>query len=86
MPGIYLVSYYFQGDPTAGNETISVRVTFKWNTSRREFYFYVTGGTFILEPAVSNTMVIEVTSSNATLSFKNPLAIGHVTTLSGDNS
>ena len=26
-PGIYLVSYYFQGDPTAGNETISVRLT-----------------------------------------------------------
>ena len=37
----------------------------------QEFYFYVTGGTFILEPAVSNTMVIEVTSSNATLSLQN---------------
>ncbi|ADH07849.1 triple helix repeat-containing collagen [Bacillus thuringiensis BMB171] len=83
-PGIYLVSYYFQGDPTAGNETISVRLTLNGTQVAGSFIFYVTGGTFILEPAVSNTMVIEVTSSNATLSLQNgPLAIGHVTTLSG---
>ena len=45
--------------------------------SQGVLFFYVTGGTFILEPAVSNTMVIEVTSSNATLSLQNgPLAIG----------
>ncbi|MGQ0416010.1 hypothetical protein ACT4UL_11345, partial [Bacillus sp. HC-TM] len=55
-----------------------------WASCNASFIFYVTGGTFILEPAVSNTMVIEVTSSNATLSLQNgPLAIGHVTTLSG---
>ncbi|WP_436628145.1 hypothetical protein [Bacillus thuringiensis] len=37
-----------------------------------------------MEPAISNTMIIQVTSSNSTLSLQNgPLAIGHVTTLAG---
>ncbi|MBG9491868.1 BclA C-terminal domain-containing protein, partial [Bacillus thuringiensis] len=82
-PGIYLVSYYFQGDPTAGNETISVRLTLNGTQVAGSFIFYVTAG-FVLEPAISNTMIIQVTSSNSTLSLQNgPLAIGHVTTLAG---
>jgi hypothetical protein len=82
-PGIYLISYYFQGDPTAGNETISVRLTLNGTQVAGSFIFYVTAG-FILEPAISNTMIIEVTSPNSTLSLQNgPLGVGHVTTLSG---
>ena len=38
-PGIYLVSYYFQGDPTAGNETISVRLTLNGTQVAGSFIF-----------------------------------------------
>lgn len=83
-PGIYLISYYFQGDAILGNETISVRLVLNGTQVAGSFILYVTKGNFILEPAISNTMVIEVTSPNSTLSLQNgPLAIGHVTTLAG---
>ncbi|BCD00351.1 hypothetical protein BC30048_3253 [Bacillus cereus] len=83
-PGIYLVSYYFQGSPTGGNETISVRLILNGTQVVGSFIFYVTKNNFVLEPAISNTMVIEVTSPNSTLSLQNgPLDIGYVTVLSG---
>lgn len=67
-----------------GNETISVRLVLNGTQVAGSFILYVTKGNFILEPAISNTMVIEVTSPNSTLSLQNgPLAIGHVTTLAG---
>ena len=83
-PGIYLVSYYFQGDATGGNETVSVRLLLNGTQVTGSFIQNVTTSTVVIEPAISNTLLVNVTSANSTLILQNgPLGVGHVTTIAG---
>ncbi len=83
-PGIYLVSYYFQGDATGGNETVSVRLLLNGTQVAGSFIQNVTTSTVVIEPAISNTLLVNVTSANSTLILQNgPLGVGHVTTIAG---
>lgn len=83
-PGIYLVSYYFQGDTTGGNETVSVRLLLNGAQLAGSFIQNVTTVTVVIEPAISNTLLVNVTSANSTLILQNgPLGVGHVTTIAG---
>jgi len=83
-PGIYLVSYYFQGDASAGNETVSVRLLLNGSQLTGSFIQNVTTSTVVIEPAISNTLLVNVASANSTLILQNgPLGVGHVTTIAG---
>jgi hypothetical protein len=83
-PGIYLVSYYFQGDANGGNETVSVRLLLNGTQITGSFIQNVTTATVVIEPAISNTLLVNVASANSTLILQNgPLGVGHVTTIAG---
>ena len=83
-PGIYLVSYYFQGDASGGNETVSVRLLLNGTQVTGSFIQNVTTSTVVIEPAISNTLLVNVASANSTLILQNgPLGVGHVTTIAG---
>ena len=82
-PGIYLVSYYFQGDANGGNEVVSVRLLLNGTQVTGSFIQNVTTST-VIEPAISNTLLVNVASANSTLVLQNgPLGVGHVTTIAG---
>ncbi|MEH7269109.1 collagen-like protein, partial [Bacillus toyonensis] len=83
-PGIYLVSYYFQGDATGGNEVVSVRLLLNGTQVTGSFIQNVTTSTVVLEPSISNTLLVNVASANSTFILQNgPLGVGHVTTIAG---
>jgi len=83
-PGIYLVSYYFQGDANAGNEVVSVRLLLNGTQVTGSFIQNVTTASVVLEPSISNTLLVNVTSANSTFILQNgPLGVGHVTTIAG---
>ncbi|MFK4468904.1 hypothetical protein ABH960_004522 [Bacillus sp. RC252] len=83
-PGIYLVSYYFQGGANGGNEVASVRLLLNGTQVTGSFIQNVTTSTVVLEPAISNTLLVNVASANSTFVLQNgPLAVGHVTTIAG---
>ena len=79
-----MVSYYFQGDASGGNETVSVRLLLNGAQLTGSFIQNVTTSTVVIEPAISNTLLVNVTSANSTLILQNgPLGVGHVTTIAG---
>jgi hypothetical protein len=83
-PGVYLVSYYVQGDAQAGNETIRAALTLNGAQVPGTLIASVTESTIgedPTEPAVSNTVIVQVPTGGSLLRLVNgPLAIGHVQT------
>ena len=80
-PGIYLMSYYFQGDPVDGIETLSC--------SLRLNNIVVPGSVIqsvaspeanIVEPSVSNSLIVQISTPNAILQLYNSSnsAISHL--------
>jgi hypothetical protein len=104
QPGLYLVSYFLQGDAQGGDETAtSSRETRQGGDETVHASLSLNGaevpGTHIAsvteapppfgtvdpsEPALSNTVIVEVTAANSLLRLVNgPLGIGHVEGVDG---
>ena len=71
-PGIYLVSYYIQGDPVGGIETVACSLKLNNVTVPGSIVQSVTSYlSDEVEPAVSNTCIIDVTSPGTILQLFN---------------
>ena len=70
--GVYLVSYYIQGDPIGGIETIACSLKLNNVTVPGSIVQSVTTTlSYSSEPAVSNTCIIEVTTPGSILQLFN---------------
>jgi hypothetical protein len=80
-PGRYLVSYYLQGDPQAGNETLGCLLSLDGAPVPGTRVSSVTESAFgadPTEPGLSNTVFLRVTAVNSQLRLVNgPTAVGH---------
>ena len=80
-PGVYLVSYYFQGDPIGDIETVACSLRLNNATVPGSIVQSVTS--FMsseVEPAVSNSCIIQTVTDNAILQIHNSSnsAISHI--------
>ena len=70
--GVYLVSYYFQGDPISGIETLACSLRLNGVTIPGSIVQSVTSPeASIVEPSVSNSMIVQVSTPNAVLQLFN---------------
>jgi hypothetical protein len=84
---VYLVSYYLQGDPQSGNETLRFSLSLNDAQVPGTLIAGVTEtpgfGVDATEPGLSNTVIVQVTTPNALLQLVNgPLALAHVENVS----
>ena len=85
-PGVYLVSYYFQGDPVDGIETLSCCLRVNGNTVPGSIVQSVTSPEAnIVEPSVSNTCLLPIEAPGALLQLFNTsgTAISHLRWVAG---
>jgi hypothetical protein len=75
-PGTYLVSYFFQGDAQSGNETVRCALTLNGTTVAGTDVEAISVGNVAEDPAVSNTVVVQVTSANSLLRLVNSGSVG----------
>jgi len=84
--GVYLFSYYFQGDPIDGIETIACSLRLNGITVPGSIVQSVTSPeSSIVEPAVSNSLILQVSTPNAVLQLHNSSgsAISHLRGVEG---
>ena len=85
-PGLYLVSYYFQGDPIDGIETVACGLRLNNILVPGSIIQSVTSPeSSIVEPAVSNTRILQIPAANSVLQLFNssPSAISHLRWVEG---
>ena len=80
-PGMYLISYYFQGDPIDGIETVACSLRLNNITIPGSIIQSVTSPeASIVEPAVSNMLLVQISTPGAILQLHNSSssAISHL--------
>jgi len=71
-PGVYLVSYFFQGDPVDGIETVACSLRLNGLTVSGSIVQSVTSPeSNIVEPSVSNTRILQINTPEAVLQLYN---------------
>ena len=71
-PGVYLISYYFQGDPVSGTETLACSIRLNGITVPGSIIQSVTSPeSSIVEPAVSNSSIVQISAPNTILQLYN---------------
>ena len=71
-PGIYFMSYYFQGDPVSGIETLACSLRLNGVTVPGSIIQSVTSPeSSIVEPAVSNSQIVQISAPNTILQLYN---------------
>ena len=88
-PGVYFVSYYFQGDPISGIETLACSLRLNSITVPGSIIQSVTSPeASIVEPSVTSSLIMNVTTPNAILQLYNSSnsAISHLRWVEGFTS